>query len=87
MIDVSKSLSDELAACFGDRITISEPDTGMVTIQVPVDEWLEVAQTLHDDPRYQAIVADIQSQMAEQLLQVREWEANDESAPIPEPVE
>jgi len=52
MIDVSRSLSDELAACFGDRITISEPGTGMVTIQVPVDEWLEVAQTLRDDPRF-----------------------------------
>jgi TolB-like protein/predicted Zn-dependent protease len=38
---------------------------------------------LHDDPRYQAIVADIQSQMAEQLAQVKEWEANGELASIP----
>ena len=39
--------------------------------------------SLHDDPRYQAIVADIQSQMAEQLARVREWEANGELASIP----
>lgn len=52
MIDVSKSLSEELAACFGDRIAVSEPGPGMVTIQVPVDEWLEVAQTLRDDSRF-----------------------------------
>jgi len=52
MIDVSKSLSDQLDACFGDRITVSEPGTGMVTIQVPVDEWLEVAQTLRDDSQF-----------------------------------
>ncbi len=52
MIDVSNSLSDQLADCFGERITISEPGSGMVTIQVPVDDWLEVAQTLRDDSRF-----------------------------------
>ena len=52
MIDVTKSLSEELTACFGDRVSVSEPGTGMVTIEVPVDEWLEVAQTLRDDPRF-----------------------------------
>jgi len=52
MIDVSNSLSDEIRACFGDRVTIGEPGSGMVSIQVPVDEWLDVAQTLRDDPRF-----------------------------------
>ena len=52
MLEVSNSLSDHLAACFGDRIIISEPGPGMVTIQVPVDEWLEIAQTLRDDSRF-----------------------------------
>jgi len=52
MIKVSNSLSDQLIACFGDRITVSESDSEMVTIQVPVDEWLEVAQTLRDDSRF-----------------------------------
>ena len=52
MIDLTKSLSEELVACFGDRITVSDPGPGMVTIQVPVDEWLETAQTLRDDPRF-----------------------------------
>jgi len=52
MIDVSNSLSDELVACFGDQITVSSPTTGMVTIQVPVNDWLEVAQTLRDNARF-----------------------------------
>ena len=52
MIDVSNSLSDQLKDCFGERIEVVEPASGMVTIQVPVDEWLEVAQTLRDDPRF-----------------------------------
>ena len=52
MIDVSNSLSDQLVDCFGERITVSEPGPAMATIDVPVDEWLEVAQTLRDDPRF-----------------------------------
>ena len=52
MIEVSNSLSDQLVDCFGERITVSEPGPAMVTIDVPVDEWLEVAQTLRDDPRF-----------------------------------
>ncbi|NCF73821.1 MAG: tetratricopeptide repeat protein [Gammaproteobacteria bacterium] len=39
--------------------------------------------SLHDEPLYQAIIGDIQSQMAEQLARVREWEANGELASIP----
>ena len=52
MISVSKSLSDHLNDCFGDQITVSGSDSRMVTIQVQVDDWLEVAQTLRDDPRF-----------------------------------
>jgi len=52
MIDLSNSLSDQLETCFGDRISISGPGTEMVTIQVPIDDWLEIAQTLRDDPRF-----------------------------------
>ena len=58
MINVSNSLSDELVACFGERITLAEPDSGMVSIQVPVDQWLETAQTLRDDPRFQDLLDD-----------------------------
>ena len=39
--------------------------------------------SLHDDPRYQAIIADIQLQMASQLAQVQDWEANGELTSIP----
>jgi len=52
MIDLSKSLSDDLVACFGDRIIVSKQNAVMVTIEVPVDEWLEIAQTLRDDSRF-----------------------------------
>lgn len=52
MIDVTKSLADELISCFGERIKVNEPDTGMVSIQVPVDQWVDVAQTLRDEPQF-----------------------------------
>jgi len=39
--------------------------------------------SLHDDPRYRAIIADIQSQLAEQLVRVREWEASGELTSVP----
>jgi len=52
MIDMTKSLSDELAAVFGDKVAVSQSVSGMVTIQVPVEMWLETAQTLRDEPRF-----------------------------------
>jgi len=52
MVKVSKSLSDELVDCFGDQVDVSRSVSGMVTIQVPVESWLETAQTLRDDPRF-----------------------------------
>jgi len=52
MIEVSNSLSDQLAACFGDQIKISEGDSGIVTINIAVDDWQEVALVLRDDPRF-----------------------------------
>jgi NADH-quinone oxidoreductase subunit C len=52
MIDVSNGLADQLSDCFGDRVAVSGSATGIVTIQVPVDDWLEVAQVLRDDARF-----------------------------------
>jgi NADH-quinone oxidoreductase subunit C len=52
MIDVTISLADELISCFGERIKVTEPKTGMVSIEVPVDQWFDVAQTLRDEPRF-----------------------------------
>ena len=43
-----------------------------------------VLASLHDDPRYQAIIADLEADMAAQLKHVREMEANGELAPIPD---
>jgi NADH-quinone oxidoreductase subunit C len=52
MIDMTDTLSEQLTACFGERIKITDTGPEMLTIQVPVDEWLEVAQTLRDDTRF-----------------------------------
>jgi len=52
MIEVTNTLSEQLAACFGERITIEEGGTGITTIKVAVDDWQEVALTLRDDPRF-----------------------------------
>jgi hypothetical protein len=41
-------------------------------------------ESLHDDPEYQAMVAEIEADMAEQLARVREMERDGELEPIPE---
>ncbi len=49
MISNVNTLSGDLGECFGDRIKVLPDEGGMVTIQVAVDDWLEVAQTLRDE--------------------------------------
>jgi NADH-quinone oxidoreductase subunit C len=46
------SLSTELKACFGDLLSISGSSARVLTAEVPVDHWLEVARTLRDDPSF-----------------------------------
>ena len=41
-------------------------------------------ESLHGEPEYQAMVAEIEADMAEQLARVREMERNGELEPIPE---
>ncbi len=41
-------------------------------------------ESLHDEPKYQAMVAEIEADMAAQLARVREMERNGELEPIPE---
>jgi tetratricopeptide (TPR) repeat protein len=41
-------------------------------------------ESLHDEPEYQAMVAEIEADMAAQLARVREMERNGELKPIPE---
>jgi hypothetical protein len=41
-------------------------------------------ESLHDEPEYQAMVAEIEADMAVQLERVREMERNGELEPIPE---
>ncbi len=41
-------------------------------------------ESLHDEPEFQAMVAEIEADMAAQLARVREMEKNGELEPIPE---
>ena len=41
-------------------------------------------ESLHEEPEFQAMVAEIEADMAEQLARVREMERNGELEPIPE---
>ena len=41
-------------------------------------------ESLHDEPEFQAMVAEIEADMAEQLARVREMERRGELEPIPE---
>ena len=41
-------------------------------------------ESLHDEPEFQAMVAEIETDMAAQLARVREMERNGELEPIPE---
>jgi len=46
------SLSSELKARFGDLLSISGSAKKVLTAEVPVDHWLEVARTLRDEPEF-----------------------------------
>jgi len=78
----------EIYALLGDK------EKALNTFATAVEEgwrsswWINTAMndnlaSLHDDPRYQAIVAEIQVQTSMQLARVREWEANGELASVP----
>ena len=41
-------------------------------------------ESLHDEPEFQAMIAEIEADMAAQLARVREMERNGELEPIPE---
>jgi hypothetical protein len=43
-----------------------------------------ILESLHDEPEYQAMVAEVEADMAAQLARVREMERNGELEPIPE---
>ncbi len=44
-------------------------------------------ESIHDEPEFQAMVAEIRADMAEQLARLQEREANGELAPIPKSLE
>jgi TolB-like protein/Tfp pilus assembly protein PilF len=73
----------EIYALLGDRQKALDKLAAAVEEGWRISWWINTERNnnltlLHDDARYHAIIADLQSQMAEQLAQVREWEANGE---------
>jgi hypothetical protein len=63
------------------RQAIDEGWRGMWWYFLKHDPSLE---SLHDEPEFQAMVAEIEADMAAQLARVREMERNGELEPIPE---
>ncbi len=63
------------------RQAIDEGWRGLWWYSLRLDPGLE---SLHEEPEYQAIVAEIEADMAVQLARVREMERNGELEPIPE---
>jgi tetratricopeptide (TPR) repeat protein len=72
-----------------------EKQKALSTLRQAIDEgwrslwWYFLKQdpsleSLHDEPEFQAMVAEIEADMAEQLARVREMERNGELEPIPE---
>ena len=63
------------------RQAIDEGWRGLWWYSLRLDPGLE---SLHDEPEFQAMVAEIEADMAAQLARVREMERNGELEPIPE---
>ena len=72
-----------------------EKQKALAALRHAIDEgwryewWYELQhkpdlESLHDEPEYQAMVAEIEADMAAQLARVREMERNGELEPIPE---
>jgi tetratricopeptide (TPR) repeat protein len=72
-----------------------EKQKALATLQQAIDEgwrfrwWYHLKldpnlESLHDEPEFQAMVKEIEADMAAQLARVREMERNGELAPIPE---
>ncbi len=43
--------------------------------------------SIRDEPEFQAMVKEVESDMAEQLARVKEWEANGKPSPIPDSID
>jgi TolB-like protein/predicted Zn-dependent protease len=78
----------EIYALLGDKEKVLDAFATAVEAGWRTSWWINTELNdnltlIHDAPRYRAIVADIQSQMAEQLARVKEWEAAGELPSIP----
>jgi hypothetical protein len=72
-----------------------EKQKALAALQQAIDEgWRDlwwyflkydpILESLHDEPEFQAMIAEIEADMAAQLARVREMERNGELEPIPE---
>ncbi len=49
MSDTAKAISDLFSSRFGDRVSVGQTQSGIVTLVVEVDAWLEVCRALKDE--------------------------------------
>ncbi len=52
MKDISKAATELFAARFGSRVTVTGMQSGIVSVDVAVDNWLEVCRQLRDEPEF-----------------------------------
>jgi hypothetical protein len=80
-VDIYTLQGDKQKALSALRQAIDEGWRGFWWYDLKYDPALE---SLHDEPEFQAMVAEIEADMATQLVRVREMERNGELEPIPE---
>jgi NADH-quinone oxidoreductase subunit C len=52
MKDTPKSVSESFTSRFGDRVAVGPSQSGIVTLAVEVDAWLEVCRALRDEEEF-----------------------------------
>lgn len=52
MSDTPKAISELFTARFGDRVSVGDTQSGIVTLEVDVDAWLEVCRALRDEEEF-----------------------------------
>jgi NADH-quinone oxidoreductase subunit C len=52
MSDIPKAISELFAGHFGDRVSVNGIRSGIVSIDIPVEHWLEVCRALRDEQTF-----------------------------------
>jgi len=52
MSDTSKVVSEEFVSRFGDRVTVGDTQSGIVSLEIKAEHWLEVCRALKDEEAF-----------------------------------